>query len=43
MNVKNIEKEGSKAKITLEIEGDLMDAGAATCIGGATASVTFAS
>ena len=28
MNVKNIEKEGSKAKITLEIERDLMDAGA---------------
>ena len=26
MNVKNIEKEGSKAKITLEIERDLMDA-----------------
>lgn len=28
MNVKNIEKEGAKAKITLEIERDLMDAGA---------------
>jgi len=28
MNVKNIEKEGSKAKITLEIERDLMYAGA---------------
>lgn len=28
MNVKSIEKEGSKAKITVEIEKDLMDSGA---------------
>ena len=28
MNVKNIEKESSKAKITVEIERDLMDSGA---------------
>ena len=27
MNVKNIEKESSKAKITVEIERDLMDSG----------------